>query len=61
MNKGKRILILRCILVNKVWGCLKSQNPLTAEDAKARRKVRKELILCALALRSLQHLSVLCG
>jgi hypothetical protein len=40
---------------------LEKSNPLTAEGAKARRKVRKELKLCVLALRSLQHLSVLCG
>jgi hypothetical protein len=32
-----------------------------AEGAKKKYNVRKELKLCVLALRSLQHLSVLCG
>jgi len=34
---------------------------LTADVAKEKCKVRKELKLCVLALRSLQHLSFLCG
>jgi len=34
----------------KIWGCLKSPNPLTAEVAKILRKVRKELNLNHLAL-----------
>jgi len=42
-----------------MWGCLKSQNPLTAEFAKYLRKDRKEQKNIALALRALQKLSVL--
>jgi hypothetical protein len=45
----------------KKWGCLKSQNPLTAEFAMYLRKDRKELKNIALTLRTLQRLSVLCG